>query len=156
MIELDLDISSKTVVSNLTKQGIFIPTTFDYETPTVPSDLTAMSHEEVINLYNILVEYGNFLALQTTVAEISVTELDKQLKLQEAEATHAAAKGTTATKIKADLLVLPGYQSTLDRRDYYAAYGSLLKTLQKNVGEQAWVVKADLQRRKQAFGSFTA
>lgn len=156
MIELDLDNSSKSIVTNLTKQGIFIPTKFEYETPTIPNDLTAISHEEAINLYNILVEYANFLALQTTVADIAVTELDKQLKLQEAEATHAAAKGTTATKIKADLLVLPTYQASLDKRDYYAAYGALLKTLQKNVGEQTWVVKADLQRRKQSFGSFTA
>lgn len=157
MITLKVEATSQRVLDYCKTNGINVPTTFDTEAPEVPDDLTDLSDEDVLSLYNLFVEYGNFMAMQTTIAEIELTEKDKHLKFLEAQATANAAKGETATKTKALLLQDSEFQAKMDDRDFFAAYTLVLKTLQKNVSEQTWVVKSDLQRRKSSsFRPYTA
>jgi hypothetical protein len=148
MINMTVGNASSTVMDKLDSNGISVQRQYMQQQPHVPDDLTDLNDEDVMSLYNAFVEYNNFLRIQLSAADIDVLEKNAQLKVADAKFLIEAPKGETVAKTKARALLDPEWSALNDAVNSAEAYAILLKTIEKNVSESAWVVKAELQRRK--------
>jgi hypothetical protein len=156
MINMTVGVSSSSTLDKLNTAGISVERVYMQERPYVPDDLTDINDEDVMSLYNSFVEYNNFLRVQLSAADIDVLEKNAQLKVADAKFLIEAPKGETVARTKARALLDPEWSALNDAVASAEAYAILLKTIEKNVSESAWVVKAELQRRKgQSFRPYT-
>ena len=70
MITLKTGPGSRAVVEDLVQQGYGPSTAFNDSVPRLPQDLTEVSDQDLMSLFQVFVEYNNFMLLQLSCARV--------------------------------------------------------------------------------------
>ena len=87
-IELKVAEASSRTIQALKNQGLLVNERFGYDAPALPSDITGMMEEEVMDLYTKYVAYLEFINLQLWCAEVDKAEGEKVLSIVRAEKNY--------------------------------------------------------------------
>lgn len=133
-----------------------------YDQAVLPPDITALSSEQLAEMFTILTGWADYMASQLVQAQLAERDCLRRAELAESKAlvrlTTGAPKGTTVTLIKAQIDTDP---EILDLRDKYEekyAYRKILEMMLNNQERDITLVSREISRRSQTMGrrdSFT-
>jgi hypothetical protein len=154
MITLKTGPGSTAVVHDLVQQGYGPSTSFNDSVPRLPQDLTEVSDQDLMSLFQSFVEYNNFMLLQLSCARVDEETSLKSLEKAQAKILVEAPKGETVAKTKAKMVLDTGLE--LMDSDYQVRhnYHEILKSMQAGVSESTKVVSREITRRTS--GSFNS
>lgn len=147
-IELKVaDASSKTILA-LKNQGMFVNERYGYDAPVLPSDITSMMEEEVMDLYTKYVAYLEFISLQLWCAQVDKAEADKSLTLIRAEKKlELKSAGKAVAMIDAEIEIDPEYRKKLDALQELSNYCGLIELISDRLSKDISLINREITRR---------
>jgi cell fate (sporulation/competence/biofilm development) regulator YmcA (YheA/YmcA/DUF963 family) len=147
-IELKVaDASSRTILS-LKSQGLFVNEHYGYDAPSLPSDITSMMEEEVMDLYTKYVAYLEFINLQLWCAQVDKAEAEKALTLTRAEKKLALkTSGKAIAMIDAEIEVDPDYRKKVDDLQELSNYCGLINLISERLSKDISLINREITRR---------
>ena len=147
MITLKTGPGSTAVVQDLVQQGYGPSTSFSDSVPRLPQDLTEVSDQDLMSLFQSFVEYNNFMLLQLSCARVDEETSLKSLEKAQAKILVEAPKGETVAKTKAKMVLDTNLE--LLENDYQVRhnYHEILKSMQAGVAENTKVLSREITRR---------
>ena len=149
-MSLKYDTLAGKALADLKKQGIDIPVKPSYEIPRLPTELTALGDEALMELYSKLTAYADFVAVQVSCAIIDERQVEKKLQHREQSLmlSHSLSKSESRVtfaraQVAADGEVL-GLKSDLDQ---VYAYRKLIESMAGNIERDTFLVSRELTRR---------
>jgi len=131
---------------SLAKQGIKLPSNPDFAAPTIPSDLSDITDEELMELYSQLVAYLDFVTVQLAVAETDERMGEKRLsRLQASKMGTVTEKTVSAAKAK--VASDPDVVLVLEEVDALYAYRKLVEAVHQNLDRNVSLASRELTRR---------
>ena len=137
-------------VEALKKQGMPIKTTLDIDIPDLPTDITAVDDQELMNLATKYMANYSFMLTQVALSEICLTEAENNYDIEEAKLLLSKSTGKTTEKslmLKAAVLVDPTMMASADIKMGLYAYNKLVKTILDNLERSYQLVSRELTRR---------
>lgn len=147
-IELKVaDASSRTILA-LKKQGMFVNEAYSYDAPSLPSDITSMMEEEVMDLYTKYVAYLEFISLQLWCAQVDKSEAEKSLNLIRAKKKlDLKSSGKAVAMIDAEIEVDPEYREKLDALQELSNYCGLIELISDRLSKDISLINREITRR---------
>jgi hypothetical protein len=139
------------VAQALEDQGLDLPVRPRGEgIPQMPSDITAISDEALMNLWSELTAWQEYISAQVGCARIDERAAERSMeRAQAATMVHGwTGKATERVAIaKAKFLSDPESQDVLDEHERAHAYRTLVETLAANVERNSVLISRELTRR---------
>lgn len=142
--------NSEYALTLLAKKGFAIPNKPNFDVPELPSDITELHDEDLMELFVTLTSWTDYLAPQVAVAAIDEREADRTVSIIEANAMVANWKGGSGDRVaiaKANILLDPRVTEAKQDLDEKHAYRKLVETLLQNLERDAALVSRELTRR---------
>jgi hypothetical protein len=127
-------------------QQIKLPSNPTFEAPDIPSDITELSDEELMELYSQLVAYSNYITVQLAVAEVDEKMQEKAIARKQAEKMGTVSEKTVAAakaKVASDQEVV----ALLEALDSLYSYRKLVEAVHQNLDRNVSLVSRELTRR---------
>lgn len=138
-------------LQSLENQGLRLNTSMKMETPKLPTDLTEIDDETLMELFAKLTAYNNFLATQLACAFIDERNAEKDLEQEESISflKHYNGKATkdTMSLIKAKVAVEPVVKQLKEVHLGRYNYRKLVEVMVDNVQRDTALVSRELTRR---------
>ena len=145
-VSLRYDNNGHTAIATLAAQGIAIPETTHVEMPVLPSDITQIDNEELMELFTSITAFLDFVNYQLALAEIEERALDRKLETRIAVVTAAQPKGLAAV-IKATSLADFKVQELTEQYMVAHNYRKLIGAMSENLNRDSMLVSRELTRR---------
>lgn len=147
-IELKVAEASSKTINSLKKQGLLVSESFGYDAPVLPSDITGMMEEEVMDLYTKYVAYLEFINLQLWCAQVDKSEAEKVLNLIRAEKKLALkSSGRAVAMIDAEIEVDPEYREKADLLQELSNYCGLIEIISDRLSKDISLINREITRR---------
>lgn len=122
-----------------------------YEMATLPPDITALSSEQLAEIFTVLTGWADFIATQHANAQIQEKHLEKTLDRTVAsftvEKTINATKGDKVSLIKAQIALEPEVQDLEDRLHNAYAQRKAWEVMLSNHERDIALVSREITRR---------
>lgn len=147
-IELKVAAASSRTISALKSQGMSVNERYGYDAPSLPSDITSMAEEEVMDLYTKYVAYLEFISLQLWCAQVDKSEAEKALNLIRAEKKLTLkSSGKAVAMIDAEIEVDPEYREKLDALQELSNYCGLIELISDRLSKDISLINREITRR---------
>lgn len=149
---------SQTAVNELTKRGFKLSSKPENDIPTLPSDITDLHDDDLMELFVELTAWTDHLSSQLAIAIVDEREAERAVSLAESKAMldyWKGGSGDRVTVVKAQIATDPKVLDLIKEQDEKYAYRKILETLYQNVERDSAVVSRELTRRT-SDGGFTA
>lgn len=127
-----------------------------YDQAVLPPDITALSSEQLAEMFTVLTGWADYMASQLVQAQLA--ERDAQVKLDRAtnrlmiEKMGAATKADKVTLIKAQINSDPEVLALEDSYEEAYAYRKILEMMLNNQERDITLVSREISRRSQTVG----
>ena len=122
-----------------------------YDQAVLPPDITALSSEQLAEMFTILTGWADYMSSQLAQAQIAEKKATRAVEYAESMAlitkTQTAPKGTTVTLIKAQIDTDPEINLLRDDYDEKYAYRKLLEMMLGNQERDITLVSREITRR---------
>lgn len=147
-IELKVaDASSKTI-EVLRHQGLLVNERYGYDAPALPSDITGLSEEQVMDLYAKYVAYLEFINLQLWCADVDKAEAEKNLNLTRAQKKLTLKNsGKAVSMIDSEIEVDEEYRSKVDALQELSNYHGLIQIISDRLSKDISLINREITRR---------
>lgn len=140
--------TASSTLSILLEQGLPVPRKPIEEIPTLPSDLTVLSDEDLMILYTHLTAWSDYVSTQVSIAQIDEREISNELdRAENRMMILSSANGDRVTYARAQVAADPTIVGIKKRVDEAYAYRKLVESLAANVERDAALVSRELTRR---------
>ncbi len=147
-IELRVAEASRKTIEALQLQGMTVNKSYGYDAPSLPSDITDLMEEQVMDLYSKYVAYLEFISLQLWCAEVDRAEADKNLSFIKSQKRLALKKaGTSVSMIDAEIDVDPDYKVKLDALQELSNYRGLINIISERLSKDISLINREITRR---------
>lgn len=147
-IELRVAEASSKTISSLKQQGLLVSERYGYDAPVLPSDITSMMEEEVMDLYTKYVAYLEFISLQLWCAQVDKAEADKVVNLIRAEKKLALKNsGKAVAMIDAEIEVDPEYREKANLLQELSNYCGLIEIISDRLSKDISLINREITRR---------
>jgi hypothetical protein len=137
--------------SRLEDEGLALPDRPGRNFPTLPSDLTELNDQDLMELMTEFTAWGGYAAAKLSLAEVSEREKSDALELEEAKAMVTGWEGqATDARVavaKARKLMDADVQAAKDEMRKVYARRKLLQTMVDRLDRNAALVSRELTRR---------
>jgi len=151
MPSLKINSDNWDTIKSLEAQGLHFPTSSDIDTPALPSDLSDLSDEQLMELFVHFTSYWNFLSAQLAVAIIDERAAERELNWEENVALLKAngAKGSkdTVTLLKVQVAMEPEVMRQTHAHEGKYAYRKLVEVMANNAERDTNLISRELTRR---------
>jgi len=150
--------TSQPLIDNIQMQGFQFHTRMELSLPDVPSDLTELDDEGLMNLFGELTSYANFLSAQFACAVIDEKNAEHALDFEESKnyiSSYEANKKETVTIMKARMAMDPEIKHLREACAAKYAYRKLLEVMVNNIERSTVLVSRELTRRTAGGNAFT-
>lgn len=141
---------SSTTLDSLKSQGFLIERETFIDTPRVPSDVTSLGEEELMELFTHLTSYLAFINTQLACAEIDELNTKKQLDYEAGLLTLSLTTGSNAEKITVARLKVatdPKIVAIEAEHMKRTSYTKLVSMMYDNVNKDLALISRELTRR---------
>lgn len=141
---------SDQAVDALYKKGFVLAKKPKVEIPSLPTDITDLSDDSLMELFVLFTSWTDHLASQLAIANIDEREAERTVSAAEAQAMLNNWKGGTGERVaiaKASIAVDPTVQGLVQVLDEKYAYRKLVETLYQSVERDSALVSRELTRR---------
>jgi hypothetical protein len=141
---------SNTAKESLKEQGLFLPVKPDIEIPDLPTDITELDDDALMELFVILTGWSDHLSAQVAVAFVDEREAQRDVDVAEAQAMVRNWKGGSGDRIAIVKAQIASDQAVIDLHDRLEekyAYRKLVEVLANNIDRDAALVSRELTRR---------
>jgi len=122
-----------------------------YEQAVLPPDITALTSDQLAEMFTILTGWADYMSSQLAQAQIAEKKATRAVEYAESMAlitkTQEASKGVTVTLIKAQIDTDPEINKLRDEYDEKYAYRKLLEMLLSNQERDITLVSREITRR---------
>ena len=122
-----------------------------YEQAVLPPDITALTSDQLAEMFTILTGWADYMSSQLAQAQIAEKKATRAVEYAESMAlitkTQEAPKGVTVTLIKAQIDTDPEINKLRDEYDEKYAYRKLLEMLLSNQERDITLVSREITRR---------
>lgn len=147
-IELKVAEASSKTINSLKQQGLLVSERYGYDAPVLPSDITSMQEEEVMDLYTKYVAYLEFISLQLWCAQVDQAEAEKILNLIRAEKKLTLkSSGKAVAMIDAEIEVDPEYREKADLLQELSNYCGLIEIISDRLSKDISLINREITRR---------
>ena len=147
-IELRVAEASRKTIEALQLQGMNVNQSYGYDAPSLPSDITDLMEEQVMDLYSKYVAYLEFISLQLWCAEVDRAEADKNLSFIKSQKRLALKKaGTSVSMIDAEIDVDPDYKEKFDALQELSNYRGLIHIISERLSKDISLINREITRR---------
>lgn len=147
-IELKVAEASSKTITALEQQGMSVNQNYGYDAPSLPSDITGLMEEQVMDLYTKYVAYLEFINLQLWCAEVDKAEADKNLSFVKAQKRLALKKnGTAIAMIDAEIEVDPDYREKVGALQELSNYHGLIHIISERLSKDISLINREITRR---------
>lgn len=147
-IELRVAEASSKTIQSLKKQGLAVNERYSYDAPSLPSDITSMMEEEVMDLYTKYVAYLEFINLQLWCAQVDKAEAEKaasQLRAQ--KKLTLKSSGKAVAMLDAEIEVDDEYRSKVDALQELSNYCGLIEIISERLSKDISLINREITRR---------
>ena len=155
-MSLKYDTLAGKALSDLKKQGIAIPVKPSYEIPRLPTELTGLGDEALMELYSQLTAYADFISVQVSCAIIDERQVEKKLQHREQSLmlSHSLSKSESrVTFARAQEAADSEVLALKDDLDQVYAYRKLIESMAGNIERDTALVSRELTRRTSGIAS---
>jgi hypothetical protein len=141
---------SSEAVTKLKMQGLFMPAKPEIEIPDLPTDITELDDDGLMELFVILTGWNDHLAAQVAVSMVDEREAQRDVDVAEAQAMVRHWKGGTGDRVaivKAQIAADPIVLDLYEKLEELYAYRKLVEVLSNNIERDAALVSRELTRR---------
>jgi hypothetical protein len=141
---------SSITLDSLKSQGFLIERETFIDTPRVPSDVTSLGEEELMELFTHLTSYLAFINTQLACAEIDELNTKKQLDYEAGLLTLSLTTGSNAEKITVARLKVatdPKIVAIEAEHMKRTSYTKLVSMMYDNVNKDLALISRELTRR---------
>ena len=132
------------------KRGLALPKP-QYEQATLPPDITALSSEQLAEMFTILTGWADYLASQLVQAQLSERDAQRALDMAENKLLilkmGAASKGSTVSLAKAQIATDPEIIQLGDTYEERYAYRKILEMMLSNQERDITLISREITRR---------
>ena len=147
-IELRAAVASTKAIADLKEQGLVVNEGYGYDAPSLPSDITDMIEEHVMDLYSKYVAYLEFISLQRWCAEVDKVEAEKNLSLIKAKKKlELKSSGKALAMIDAEIEVDPDYQEKVNTLQELTNYHGLINIISERLSKDISLINREITRR---------
>ena len=147
-IELRAAVASSKAIADLKEQGLVVNEGYGYDAPSLPSDITDMIEENVMDLYSKYVAYLEFISLQRWCAEVDKVEAEKNLSLIKAKKKlELKSSGKALAMIDAEIEVDPDYQEKVNTLQELTNYHGLINIISERLSKDISLINREITRR---------
>jgi len=147
-IELRAAVASSKAIADLKEQGLVVNEGYGYNAPSLPSDITDMIEEHVMDLYSKYVAYLEFISLQRWCAEVDKVEAEKNLSLIKAKKKlELKSSGKALAMIDAEIEVDPDYQEKVNTLQELTNYHGLINIISERLSKDISLINREITRR---------
>lgn len=147
-IELQMAEASKRAMEKLKDQGLSVNESYDYDAPNLPSDVTGLADEDVMDLYAKYVAYLEFINLQVWCAQTDKSEAEKEANLKKArKKLELKNSGKAVAMIDAEIEVDPDYQESANKHQELVNYHGLLSIMSEKLSKDISFINREITRR---------
>jgi len=147
-IELKVAEASSKTINALQQQGMDVNQLFSYDAPSLPSDITGIAEEEVMDLYTKYVAYLEFVSLQAWCAEVDKTEAERQLVLVKAKKKlELKEAGKAIAMIDAEIEVDEEFRNKADACQELSNYHGLIQIISERLSKDISLINREITRR---------
>jgi hypothetical protein len=142
------DSVSSNALTTLKEQGFIVDLEVDLSRPTIPSNITELGDEDLMELYTKFVAYSDFINTQLSCAIIDEKELERQIEL--AEATTFLTLSTATSKLTTVRPQVASDEDVVQLKEEHMqkfAYRKLIETMANNYDRGSSVCSRELTRR---------
>lgn len=141
-----MSVESVNAVARLEFEGIKLPSHPAFEAPDLPSDISEVPDEELMELYSQFVAYLNYITVQLATAEVDERMCEKKAARKQAE-LMGATTDKTVSAAKARVASDPGVVVVLEELDQHYAYRKLVEAVHQNLERNVTLASRELTRR---------
>ena len=145
-IELRAAVASSKAIADLKEQGLVVNEGYGYNAPSLPSDITDMVEEHVMDLYSKYVAYLEFISLQRWCAEVDKVEAEKNLSLIKAKKKlelKSSGKALAMIDVEVDL----DYQEKANTLQELTNYHGLINIISERLSKDISLINREITRR---------
>lgn len=147
-IELRAAVASSKAIADLKEQGLVVNEGYGYNAPSLPSDITDMVEEHVMDLYSKYVAYLEFISLQRWCAEVDKVEAEKNLSLIKAKKKlELKSSGKALAMIDAEIEVDSDYQEKANTLQELTNYHGLINIISERLSKDISLINREITRR---------
>lgn len=147
-IELRAAVASSKAIADLKEQGLVVNEGYGYNAPSLPSDITDMVEEHVMDLYSKYVAYLEFISLQRWCAEVDKVEAEKNLSLIKAKKKlELKSSGKALAMIDAEIEVDLDYQEKANTLQELTNYHGLINIISERLSKDISLINREITRR---------
>ena len=147
-IELRVAEASSRTIESLKQQGLLVSERYGYDAPALPSDITSMSEEQVMDLYTKYVAYLEFISLQLWCAQVDKAEAEKNLTFIKAEKKLTLkSSGKAVAMIDAEIEVDADYKAKADALQELSNYCGLIEIISDRLSKDISLINREITRR---------
>lgn len=147
-IELRAAVASSKAIADLKEQGLVVNEGYGYNAPSLPSDITDMIEEHVMDLYSKYVAYLEFISLQRWCAEVDKVEAEKNLSLIKAKKKlELKSSGKALAMIDAEIEVDSDYQEKVNTLQELTNYHGLINIISERLSKDISLINREITRR---------
>jgi len=147
-IELRAAVASSKAIADLKEQGLVVNEGYGYNAPSLPSDITDMVEEQVMDLYSKYVAYLEFISLQRWCAEVDKVEAEKNLSLIKAKKKlELKSSGKALAMIDAEIEVDSDYQEKANTLQELTNYHGLINIISERLSKDISLINREITRR---------
>ena len=132
------------------KKGLALPKP-EYEQATLPPDITALSSEQLAEMFTILTGWADYIATQLVQAQLSEREAQRALDMAEnfmlIKRMGSTTKGSTVSLAKAQTATDPEIIQLGDTYEERYAYRKILEMMLSNQERDITLVSREITRR---------
>jgi len=132
------------------KKGLALPKP-EYEQATLPPDITALSSEQLAEMFTILTGWADYIATQLVQAQLSEREAQRALDMAEnfmlIKRMGSTIKGSTVSLAKAQTATDPEIIQLGDTYEERYAYRKILEMMLSNQERDITLVSREITRR---------
>ena len=146
-IELRAAVASSKAIADLKEQGLVVNEGYGYNAPSLPSDITDMVEEHVMDLYSKYVAYLEFISLQRWCAEVDKVEAEKNLSLIKAKKKlELKSSGKALAMIDAEIEVDSDYQEKANTLQELTNYHGLINIISERLSKDISLINREITR----------
>ena len=147
-VELRLGKASQETIEAATEQGLRVVYSYDYESPSLPQNITDMVEEDLMDLYAKYVSYLEFINVQAWCAKVDAADMAKEVGLEKArkKITMKEAKKAVAV-IDSEIEMDPTYKQLVIERDRLDNYHGLVQLISEKTLKDISFINREISRR---------
>jgi len=148
--EYRLGDSASRAVRKVKIDGLELPARPDYTRPQLPSDITAISAEELMELFSEITSWLDYIEVQLAAAQIDEKYEEQQLEEvrahEQVEASRTDSRTDVTTK-KALAFESEDFRAQRDRLHNAFGYRRIVETIYNSLERARFIVSREITRR---------